>query len=267
MQVQQIDEDTFVIRQGFSSSVQAPFQYLLFGTERALLIDTGDKGARMRESVDATVAKWLRNRKRDSINLVVAHSHAHSDHHAGDAAFADRPGTTIVGLRPRQVAEYFRIGAWPEEIVEYDLGARLLDVIPAPGHEDAHIVFYDRKTKLLFSGDVLLPGRILVPFEKFDTFVASVDRLATFAAKREITALLGGHIEMSARPGEAYEIEAKSHPNERGLELPSSALTELQTALHAMAAKPVSQPHDQFVIVPLPHAVLAPYELPPTGAL
>lgn len=267
MQVQQIDGDTFVIRQGFASSAQAPFMYLLFGEERALLIDTGDKGVTARETVDGIIGKWLREQKRDSIELTVAHSHSHSDHHAGDAAFADRPATKIVGLRPQQVAEFFGIQKWPEDIVAYDLGGRSLDVIPAPGHEDAQLVFHDRRTKLLFTGDLLLPGHILIPFEKFGTFVASVDRVVTFAAGKEIAALLGGHIEMSTKPGEAYDLDAKSHPEERGLVLPPSALTELQTALHGMTAKPVAQSHDQFVITPLPHAVLAPYELAPAEAL
>jgi glyoxylase-like metal-dependent hydrolase (beta-lactamase superfamily II) len=263
MQVQQIDADTFAIRQGFASSTQAPFMYLLFGSERALLIDSGDQTPPIRETIDGLISNWLRLKGRDAIPLVVAHSHAHNDHHAGDAAFVNRPDTTIVGLRPRQVAAFFRIEKWPEQIVSYDLGDRRLEVIPAPGHEDAHIVIHDGKTKLLFTGDVVLPGHVLVPFEKFDTFRASVDRLAAFAARREVAALLGGHIEMSMRPGEAYAIDAVSHPGEHGLLLPVTALIELQAALRGMSARPTEQPHDQFVITPLPHAVLAPYELPP----
>jgi glyoxylase-like metal-dependent hydrolase (beta-lactamase superfamily II) len=34
-------------------------------------------------------------------------------------------------------------------------------VIPTPGHNATHVVFYVRITGLLFSGDFLMPGRLL----------------------------------------------------------------------------------------------------------
>ena len=63
----------------------------------------------------------------------------------------------MVGLSSTAVASFFGISAWPTEIVEYDLGGRIIDVIPIPGHQSAHIALYDRQTGLLLTGDTLYP--------------------------------------------------------------------------------------------------------------
>src|SRR5437868_14123906 len=95
-QVQSYDADTFVIRQSLRTNFEGPFLYLLFGKDRALLLDTGAGGLKIRPAVDAAVTQWLAEHHRASIPLVVAHTHGHGDHHAGDAEFADRPDTTVV---------------------------------------------------------------------------------------------------------------------------------------------------------------------------
>ncbi|WP_443018746.1 hypothetical protein [Sphingomonas sp. 7/4-4] len=46
---------------------------------------------------------------------------------------------------------------------------------------------YDARTQLLFSGDMLYPGRLYVPRDKFGEFRASADRLAAFAATHPIS--------------------------------------------------------------------------------
>ena len=97
-QVQRYDADTYVIRQSVKTNFEAPFLYLLFGKDRALLLDSGAGGLKIRPAVDAVIADWLAAHHRSSIPLVVAHSHGHGDHHMGDAEFKDRPDTTVVGL-------------------------------------------------------------------------------------------------------------------------------------------------------------------------
>ena len=57
----------------------------------------------IRPTVDRLIASWLKAHGRSDIPLVVAHSHSHGDHIAGDAAFRERPNTTIVGLKPAEV--------------------------------------------------------------------------------------------------------------------------------------------------------------------
>ena len=57
---------------------------------------------------------------------------------------------------------YYNFTDWPNGVAHIDLGDRIVDVIPTPGHNETHIAFYDRNTALFFSGDFLMPGRLLI---------------------------------------------------------------------------------------------------------
>jgi glyoxylase-like metal-dependent hydrolase (beta-lactamase superfamily II) len=251
-QVQRIDADTFVIRQSVKTNFEAPFLYLLFGHDRAILIDSGAGGLKIRPTVDRLIADWQGRHGSRPIHLTVAHSHGHGDHHGGDDEFRDRPDTDVVGLKPEAVAAYFRIDDWPTGIGHYDLGGRSLDIIPTPGHEPAHIMVYDAKTRLLFSGDMLYPGRLYVPLNQFAVFHASADRLAAFAKDHRIRALLGAHIEMTTTPGQDYPMHAATHPSEHGLALAPSAIGELRDALASAKSPPVIDRHADFIVYPVP---------------
>jgi len=251
-QVQRIDADTIVIRQSVETNFEAPFLYLLFGKDRALLIDSGAGGLKIRPAIDRVIAEWRAAHGNRPLRLVVAHSHGHGDHHAGDDEFRDRPDTDVVGLAPGAVASFFHVGNWPDGLGHIDLGGRVLDVIPTPGHEPAHIMIYDARTQLLFSGDMLYPGRLYVPHDQFGTFRASADRLAAFAATHSIRALLGAHIEMTTTPGQDYPMKAPTHPSEHVLPLAPSAIGELQQAVAKMGSAPAIDRHADFIIYPLP---------------
>jgi len=252
-QVQSLDRDTFVIRQSVKTNFEAPFLYLIFGHDKALLVDTGADGGRIRPAVDKIMMEWLAARHRTDIPLIVAHSHSHGDHIAGDAAFRDRPNTVVIGLKPEDVAGFFGIKNWPEDIVSFDLGGRVLSIIPTPGHQKAAIMIYDPRLKVLLSGDTLYPGRLYVPVNFMAEERASIDRLAAFAAKHPIRAALGAHIEMTRAPRRDYPHEAATHPNEHRLELPAESIGELQTGLKADLETPDRpQVHDSFIIYPVP---------------
>ncbi|HEX2817062.1 MAG TPA: MBL fold metallo-hydrolase, partial [Phenylobacterium sp.] len=180
MQVQRYDRDTFVIRQSVKTNFEAPFLYLLFGKDRALLLDSGAGGLKIRPTIDGVIADWLKAHHRTSIPLVVAHSHSHGDHRMGDVEFKDRPDTVVVGWTAPEVAAFFKIDDWPRDIVKFDLGGRVLDVIPTPGHHPAHIMLFDERTRLLLSGDTLYPGRLYVPADQFSAYRDSVDRVVVF---------------------------------------------------------------------------------------
>ena len=250
-QVQRIDRDTFVIRQSVRTNFEAPFLYLLFGTDRALLIDSGAGGLRIRPTVDRLIVAWRARHGGRSIRLIVAHSHGHGDHHGGDGEFRGRPDTELVGLDTAQVAAFFGIRAWPDGIGRYDLGHRVLDIVPTPGHEPAHIMIYDARTQLMFSGDMLYPGRLYVPRNRFDVFRASAARLSAFARTHPIRALLGAHIEMTSTPGQDYAVEAASHPAEHGLALSPSAIEELEKAAAGASSPPAIDRHADFIVYPV----------------
>jgi glyoxylase-like metal-dependent hydrolase (beta-lactamase superfamily II) len=251
-QVQRYDRDTYVIRQSVKTNFEAPFLYLLFGKDRALLLDSGAGGTPIRPAVEAVIAEWLAAHHRASIPLVVAHTHGHGDHHQGDAEFAGRPDTTVVGLAPEEVAAFFKLTEWPRYRQAFDLGGRVLEVIPTPGHQPAHIILYDRNTRLLFTGDTLYPGRLYVPVNRFADFRDSIDRTVEAVGRRKVSYALGAHIEMTTTPGKDLPDAARSHPDEHALELPYADLLELQAAVHAMGDKAVRDVHRDFIVVPAP---------------
>jgi len=252
MQVQRIDGDTFVIRQSVKTNFEAPFLYLLFGRDRALLLDTGAGGLKLRPTIDALISTWQAKHGGRPIHLIVAHSHSHGDHHAGDDEFRERPETDVIGLAPEQVAAYFHIADWPRDLARLDLGGRVLDIIPTPGHEPAHIMVYDARTQLLLSGDMLYPGRLYVPLDKFAEFQASADRLDSFAKSHPIKALLGAHIEMTTTPGQDYPMRAPTHPSEHPLPLSPAVIGELKEAVDHAEPMPKIDPHKDFIVYPRP---------------
>jgi glyoxylase-like metal-dependent hydrolase (beta-lactamase superfamily II) len=202
--------------------------------------------------VDRVIDQWRAKHGDRAIHLIVAHSHGHGDHHAGDDEFRDRPDTDVLGLAPEDVSAYFHVMDWPHDIARFDLGGRVLDIIPTPGHQPAHVMIYDARTRLLFSGDMLYPGRLYFPRDKLAVFRASADRLAAFAATHPIRALLGAHIEMTITPGKDYPMKAPMHPSEHSLPLRPSAISDLQQALAKMGSTPVIDRHADFIIYPVP---------------
>lgn len=248
--VWELAEDTFILRQSLCTSFEGPFLHLLFGTERAILFDTGDGGIPVQATVQGLVDTYAASHGLATLELVVAHSHGHGDHVAGDGQFSGEPNTTVVGTSAAAVQTFFGITNWPTEIVTYDLGGRVLDIVPIPGHQTAHIAVYDRLHDLLYTGDTLYPGRLYI--QDFPTYVASVDRLAAFVnAGNSVSHVLGTHIEMTTTPGDDFPFMATQHPNEHPLELSVDHLIELDNAVEAMGNNPVIEAHDDFIVYPL----------------
>ena len=109
MQVQRYDENTYVVRQSIKTNFEGPFIFLFFGDQRVLQIDSGAGGLKIRPTIDKVIADWSRAHGRSSIQLVVAHSHSHHDHVAGDEEFTGRPDTVVVGHSPEEVAAFFNV--------------------------------------------------------------------------------------------------------------------------------------------------------------
>src|SRR5262244_2319093 len=139
-QVHEYNEDFYILRQSGCSNYEKPFLYLLFGKEKALLLDTGAGKTGVAQVVNQIIDKWLAGTKREPIQLIVAHTHAHRDHTGGDDQFKSLPRTTVVAPNLNAVQSFFGIKNWPEQVIQYDLGDRIIDVIPIPGHEATSIV-------------------------------------------------------------------------------------------------------------------------------
>jgi glyoxylase-like metal-dependent hydrolase (beta-lactamase superfamily II) len=242
LQVHAYNATTYIIRQNKCLTFEAPFIYVLIGTQSALSFDTG-----------ATNTQALRDTIKGLIGarpLLAAHSHAHGDHIASDGKFAGQPGITVVANTVAGQQAAFGITAWPETLGHHELGGRALDVIAIPGHEATHIAIYDRQTGLLLTGDSLYPGLLFIP--DWTTYRASIHRLAQFAQARPIAHVLGAHIEMTATPKVVYPYGTTYQPNEHALPLTAAHLIELDAALIQLGPTKPAQPipHDDFVIDP-----------------
>jgi glyoxylase-like metal-dependent hydrolase (beta-lactamase superfamily II) len=255
IQVHAYNRDLFILRQSLCTSFEAPFIYLIFGREKVLMLDTGAGQIAIQETVAEVIRSWLASSGKSSIELVVVHTHGHGDHTAGDAQFTGQANTTVVPAKVPELQSFFGIATWPTDIVAYDLGGRILDVIPIPGHHEAHIALYDRRTQIVFTGDTLYPGRLYVigaaSKGQWPVFQASVQRLVEFTAKHPVTFVLGTHIEMTNVPGEQIGFRSTDHENEHPLELRIEQLHELNSALIKMGSTPQVEAHDHFVIFPI----------------
>src|SRR6185437_2411927 len=128
------------------------------------------------------------------------------------------------------VRAFFGFTDWPNGISHLDLGGRIVDVIPTPGHNPTHLAFYDSRTGVLFSGDFLLPGRLLI--EDAAAYHESALRVVDFLKTRPLSHILGGHIELNAA-GHAYRFGSHYHPDEHRLELAREDLAALPAAFES----------------------------------
>lgn len=228
LQVHPYNPQTFIMRENLCVTFEAPFIYLLIGSSRALLIDTGDVEEASRMPLAQTVMHLISQSASTQLPLLVVHTHRHKDHRAGDGQFANLPRVEVVGFDPESVRRYYHLTDWPNGLAQIELGDRTVDVIPTPGHNETEISFYDRNTALFFSGDFLMPGRLLIDDKNAD--LASANRAAAFVKDRSVSYVLGGHIEFN-NEGKTFPWKSHFHPNEHILQLTKDDLVALPDAV------------------------------------
>ncbi len=182
--------------------------YLLIGTRKALLIDTGMGFADLRGYVQSIT----------SLPLLVLNTHWHADHSGADYQFGNilasgADGRIIQSLKEpfgREYAERMKVTSIPEEdrykgaIYELkpqvvkdgdiiDLGGRRIEVIETPGHTAGELVLLDAGNRILFGGDNdnRLVWLQLEGCEPLETFLASLKKLEKRIS--EFSLLLPGH--------------------------------------------------------------------------
>lgn len=250
IQVHVYNDHTYILRQNMAVHYEAPFMFLLFGNDRAILLDTGATRSPdffpLRQTVDDLIHQWLAKHPRDDYALVVAHTHLHRDHYEGDPQFVDRPNTQIVGRTLDATIEFYGFQNWPAEVVPFDLGGRVLQVMGTPGHEDAEVSIYDPYTQLLFTGDLLYPGRLYI--RDWEAFKDSIERMIAFTNEHPITHILGCHVEMSIYPRIDYLIRTSYQPYERPLQMTVEQLHSVRTAIQHIDGKPGIHVFDDYII-------------------
>jgi glyoxylase-like metal-dependent hydrolase (beta-lactamase superfamily II) len=189
--------------------------YLIVGTERALLFDTGLGIGDMR----AVVAELT------ELEPIVVNSHTHYDHVGGNYQFQTIYGApteyTTANARGhghQDVAEFVGEGwIWKEtpegferdryeskpftitktiadgEVI--DLGGRKLEVLLRPGHAPDALCLLDRENRLLFIGDTFYTGALYahLPGSEFAVYRETAQRLAEL--RDEVDFLLPAHNE------------------------------------------------------------------------
>lgn len=248
LQVHHLAPGTVLVRQSKDLTYEAPFILLLLGEDRALLLDTGAvDGSELRATVDRLVADHTATRRGDTAyEVVVAHTHGHGDHVAGDAAFSGRPHTTVVGHDLDAVRDFFGISDWPREVVALDLGGRTVEVFGIPGHHRTSIAVHDPLTGLLHTGDTVYPGRLYV--EDPAALLDALDRLVAFAEEGGVRHVLGCHVEMTRRPGRDYPLGSRYQPDEPPPFMTVAQLRAVRDAFRTVAHRPGIHRFDDVVI-------------------
>lgn len=250
IQIHFYNEHTVIMRQNMAVHYEAPFMFLLFGNDRAILLDTGATRSPeffpLRQTVDDLMAQWLSRYPRDNYGLVVAHTHLHRDHFEADPQFSDRHNTVIVEKTLEATVQFYGFQNWPQDEVSFDLGGRTLRVLATPGHEEAEVSIYDPYTQLLFSGDLVYPGRLYV--RDWQTFSDSIERMIAFCKTHPISHILGCHVEMSIYPKLDYLIRTNYQPYERPLQMTTAQLQSIGDAVTAIDGKSGVHIFDDYII-------------------
>lgn len=166
-----LDERTYRIENGF---VRA---FLLLGSERALLIDSGATTPDLRAEAEA----------RTSLPLSLLNTHADGDHTSGNGAF---PEFWMHPADARLAAEKFPdahiLPLCTGQVI--DLGDRPLEILAIPGHTRGCVAVLDRNARVLYSGDSVQDGHVYMfgPHRDPEAFGPSLLRLAARMADFDV---------------------------------------------------------------------------------
>lgn len=252
IEVFQYDESSYVLRQNKCLSYEAPFIYVLIGQKKILVVDTGatesPEAFPLFQTIQSLNQKHSDNISTNEREIVVIHSHSHSDHHSADSQFSGQTNVTVVAANSAGINEFFEFEQWPSLQTSMELGGRKITIIPTPGHQEEAISVYDSQTKWLLTGDTFYPGYIYV--KSWGDYKNSIARLAEFTNKHNVSAILGSHIEMTNKAGEYYEIGTLYQPNESSLLLTPHDLMSLNEKLQ-QTSNPQKIAMDSLIVEPL----------------
>lgn len=210
--VYRLTEGTFAIYE--PNQFEEALCYLVEGSERAALIDTGTGIGDLKAVVESLT----------DLPVFVVLTHEHYDHVAGAwrwdeiVAYDDPEGLAVMarGRSNESLEQYvaddylwkplpegWDPGEWtippiePTELVTHgdliDLGNRALEVIYTPGHSPGSMCLLDAGNRLLFTGDHFFPGPLYAfgPDVSLEDYVASNRRLVERVD--EFDYVLSGH--------------------------------------------------------------------------
>ena len=143
--------------------------FLLTGSERALLIDSGMQTHNAKELAQALT----------DLPLSLLNTHADPDHIASNGEFDEfyMNPAECVNFYGKQKRNGEILPVWDGDVI--DLGGRPLRVIALPGHTPGSIALLDEANRRLFSGDPVQDGRIFMFGEcrEMHAYIRSLRRL------------------------------------------------------------------------------------------
>lgn len=250
IEVYQYNATSYILRQSKCLSFEAPFIYVLIGDEKTLVLDTGATEDAKVFPLYKTI-KGLQEKHSASIDneMLVLHSHSHSDHYTGDEQFKGKANVTVIGTDKKNVESYFSFDDKPTQPFVMSLGGREITVLFTPGHQEQAISIYDAQTQWLLTGDSFYPGYVYV--KDWDQYTNSINYLSSFVREHQVSAILGAHIEMKNEPRKYYDIGTIYQPNEAPLPLSVNTLLELDAALQK-TSKSKKIVFDSLIVEPMP---------------
>lgn len=206
--------------------------YLLLGSEKALLIDSGLGIGNILEEV----------RKITCLPVIVAITHAHWDHMGGLHSFDE------IAVHKKDVkwveSEFpLSLGAvkfslhnlktnFPEgfdidqyEIFQgepsirmrngykFDLGKRIIEVVHTPGHSPGHVCYYERETGDLYTGDLIYKGKIDLYYQS--TYPSKYFRSIKKVEKLKVKKIYPAHFDLDIKPEIIHSIRLAFEKLER----------------------------------------------------
>ena len=142
----QIDQNTWVFEEPIVRF------FLLAGTKRAILIDSGMMTENARELAQ----------EKTELPILLLNTHADMDHIGSNAEFEE------FYMHPAEASNFYNtqkrtgkmIPVWDGN--QIDLGDRPLQIISLPGHTTGSIAVLDKNNRRLFSGDPVQDGNIFM---------------------------------------------------------------------------------------------------------
>lgn len=223
-EVYEVAEGTFAIYEPFQW--QEVISYLIVGSNRALLFDTGNGIGDIKAIVDQLTA----------LPITVVNSHSHIDHIGGNYQFEDilTTDTNFSKQRARgvdddsvrlEVSSAALCKGLPDGLTAdshvirpfdtsgritdgdvLDLGGRRLTVLVIPGHTEDSIALLEQDTGFLWTGDSYYAGPIWLFADETDLalYRASMERLVSLTP--ELTALFPAHNTPRENPQQLTEV-------------------------------------------------------------
>lgn len=173
MEIIKINSDTWQCNDG------GVLFFLLAGSERALLIDSGMTVHNAKEIAEGLV----------NVPVELLNTHADPDHIGSVGEFDE------FYMHPAEAYNYYKVPGRGGRIVSvwdgdvFDLGGRELQIVHLPGHTPGSIAVLDRRDRALFSGDpVQKNGGIFMfgPQRELHAYILSLEKLEAMSDRFDL---------------------------------------------------------------------------------